>query len=495
MKFFLIPAFLLLSFTLQAKTLFVATNGSASNNGLSADTPLALLDQAVAKMSGGDTIWVRGGIYKHSATISLTKSGTATDSCCLLAWPGEIPVLDFSGVASGKKGISLTGSYWKIKGFHIKNAGDNGMAISGGGYNVIELCVFSDNKDSGLQLGGGAHDNKIINCDSYFNADPSDYGDADGFAPKLDVGTNNYFYGCRAWCNVDDGWDGYLRGGNNMTTTLENCWTWRNGYLKNGSDPGSQANGNGFKMGGSDNKDLQHNFILKNCVAFDNKAKGFDQNNNKGSMTLVNCSGYRNKGNNYSIPSALASGKTAKVTNCLSADAKINLGSFVVQGNNSWDSKFTVTVADFVSLDTTGVTGPRKPDGSLPDLKFLKLAAGSDLIDAGVDVGLPFSGPKPDLGAYETIPTGKSSAYLAESSLRILRNPVDDEIRFELLAADKQATKVILYNSGGQVIWEKSYSSSQTIEGQIPVDHQTSGIYWLVATGNNKRESVKVLKR
>jgi len=32
----------------------------------------------------------------------------------------------------------------------------------------------------------------------------------------------------------------------------------------------------------------------------------------------------------------------------------------------------------------------------------LRLAAGSDLIDAGTNVGLPFNGTAPDLGAFET---------------------------------------------------------------------------------------------
>ncbi|QEF98296.1 hypothetical protein Mal15_23470 [Stieleria maiorica] len=44
--------------------------------------------------------------------------------------------------------------------------------------------------------------------------------------------------------------------------------------------------------------------------------------------------------------------------------------------------------------------GPRKPDGSLPDIG-LQLDRRSHLIDAGLDVGLPFSGKAPDLGAFE----------------------------------------------------------------------------------------------
>ena len=50
-----------------------------------------------------------------------------------------------------------------------------------------------------------ASNNLILNCDSYNNADyvagssTYDGGNADGFAPKLDLGTGNVFRGCRAW--------------------------------------------------------------------------------------------------------------------------------------------------------------------------------------------------------------------------------------------------------------------------------------------------------
>ena len=44
---------------------------------------------------------------------------------------------------------------------------------------------------------------------------------------------------------------------------------------------------------------------------------------------------------------------------------------------------------------------PRNADGSLPTINFLKLAAGSDLIDKGVNVGIAYTGIAPDLGAYE----------------------------------------------------------------------------------------------
>jgi hypothetical protein len=293
----------------------------------------------------------------------------------------------------------LNRNYWHIKGFDVRKAGDNGMNISGSN-NIVENCSFSENSDTGLQLSGGASNNQIINCDSYYNADPSQ-GNADGFAPKLDVGTGNYFYGCRSWQNSDDGWDGYMRPSDNVTTTLENCWTFQNGYLKSGS--ASSGNGNGFKLGGGDlsNADsLRHNMILKKCLAFDNRVKGFDQNNNRGSMTLLNCTAYRN-GTNYQISAGIKSGSVLTAKNCLALGSYGSLAGFAVQQTNSWLGPFSVSNADFVGIDTAGVRGPRKPDGSLPDVSFMHLAEGSKLIDAGTDVGLPYVGSAPDLGAFE----------------------------------------------------------------------------------------------
>ena len=43
------------------------------------------------------------------------------------------------------------------------------------------------------------------------------------------------------------------------------------------------------------------------------------------------------------------------------------------------------------------MTQVRKSDGSLPDIAFMHLVSGSDLIDAGTNVGSPYNGTAPDL--------------------------------------------------------------------------------------------------
>jgi hypothetical protein len=74
----------------------------------------------------------------------------------------------------------------------------------------------------------------------------------------------------------------------------------------------------------------------------------------------------------------------------------------MVSKSAGWQSGFSAAYADFQSIDPAGPTAPCKPDGRLPDITFMHLAAGSQLINAGVDVGLPCNGSAPDLGCFET---------------------------------------------------------------------------------------------
>ena len=360
---------------------------------------VAELNTALSKVKAGETIVLNGGTYAMTSKITLSTSGSSDKMITLKAKDGAArPKFDFSVMAesSSNQGIVLKADYWHIKGIDIYNAGDNGMQITGSN-NIIEFMTFSECSDSGLQLDNGAANNTILNCDSYFNADAT-LENADGFACKLNAGTGNKFIGCRAWQNLDDGWDGYLRDTDNISTTYQNCWAVKNGYLKDGSK--GAGDGNGFKTGGSDDKLLKHNAKYTNCIAAGNVADGFDHNSNRGEVTIYNCSAYDN-GRNYSFSNTNPLAKLIIKNSNVLGTYGTTLATAIDITNNSWQNGITVTADDFISIDYAQLLGVRKADGSLPDVTFFHLKADSDMINKGVNIGLPFNGALPDLGAFE----------------------------------------------------------------------------------------------
>ncbi|MES2431305.1 MAG: right-handed parallel beta-helix repeat-containing protein [Bacteroidota bacterium] len=475
-------AFLLVfSVTLSAQTYYVSPTGNDANAGTEA-APFKTITAALAKVTSattaasvnGITIYLRGGVYPSSTTIEigLTKSGTSTKINKLYSYPGERAIIDFATQlqnTSSSVGLNLKASYWHIKGLDITNAGDNGMIvqISSGvapGNNIIEWCSFYRNDDSGLQLTKGAYNNLILNCDSYYNKDATSEN-ADGFACKLDVGTGNVFRGCRAWQNSDDGWDGYLRDTDNAITVLDSCWSIRNGFLESGLTSGANGDRNGFKMGGSDATDLSHHMTLTHCIAAYNGRRGFDQNNNRGSMTLYNNLAFANA-TNFALNSiALDAGNVMTVKNCIALNAagtgngSVAFTSGAIVQNNSWQSPFIASLADFISVDTTGMRGPRKADGSLPDVAFGKLANGSDFIDGGQDVGLSFSGTAPDLGPFEKITASTVYTFNGNGNWSTSSNWLNSIMPPASIASGAQI--IIDPVSNGECYLDISYSLSQ----------------------------------
>jgi len=289
-------------------------------------------------------------------------------------------------------------------------------------------------------------DNLILNCDSYENFDyesggiasPDYGGNADGFADKqyTNTGTNTY-KGCRSWRNGDDGWDSYEKIGN---TVYDSCWCYAMApatfdmtdnirfktdsaswfyQFKNASGRyvmKNYGNGNGFKLGGNY---TANNATLHNCISVNNQVKGFDQNNNNGVMTIYNCTSYNN-GNNYGFSNS--SYGTLIIKNCASLTSK-GSNSFssksVTQAYNSWNTGFTCVAGDFVSLDYTQMLNDRQPDGSLPEVTLLHLTSTSGLMNKGTNVGLPFIGLSPDLGAYEYNPNLTASPIVRASDISI----------------------------------------------------------------------------
>jgi hypothetical protein len=168
------------------------------------------------------------------------------------------------------------------------------------------------------------------------------------------------------------------------------------------------GNGNGFKLGGNGTGgNSKGTHVVKNCVAFDSNfgsKKGFDQNSHQGGELVQNCTAWGN-GYNFMFEDDPASGATDQFDNNVEFNHKgamaFEFSAAAVLNNNAWQLATPAAASDFLSLAETLALAPRQADGSLPVNDFARLTTTSALIDKGKDIGLPFSGAAPDLGAFE----------------------------------------------------------------------------------------------
>ena len=287
--------------------IYVSPSGTDSAAGTqSAPTTLT---SAISRVAAGGTIYLRGGTYNYSSTITIpqTSNGTSSARTTLSAYPGETPVLNFSAQSesSSNRGLQLFGSYWRVYGVVVERAGDNGIYV-GGSHNVIERTVTRFNRDTGLQLGRIASttpssqwpsDNLVLSAESHDNAD-SDGEDADGFAAKLTTGTGNVFRYAVSHNNIDDGWDLYTKTDTGAIgpVTIEDSLSYNNGTLTDGT-VNNNGDRNGYKLGGDD---IAVNHVVRRSIAFHNGHHGFTYNSNPGSMAVSNNLSIDNAERNYS---------------------------------------------------------------------------------------------------------------------------------------------------------------------------------------------------
>lgn len=338
-----------------------------------------------------------------------------------------------------------------------------GFLLQHSNHCTIEFVEVFNMGSTGFCL-SGSNDNLILNCDSHHNGDgltvngdgSSDAWDnADGFsATGGDTSTGNTFEGCRAWLNSDDGWDFFDWAGD--LVTLRNCQSFWNGIrpwgtsamaftsedlmtpgnpsLFFGTSPSQRAYqssgvaGEGFKCGGGTQPGRPTTLAKRylGCVSFENIGTGFPGNataDHSQQYQFANCIAYHNGNDGFGFAAGWATGIAHHFENSWAFDnLQINPSGadWAYDGladnvtHDVWMTHYgsvnygnlnppiTITNADFVSVSSLGMDGARQADGSLPERDFLRLAASSDLLNAGVDVGLPFAGVAPDIGAFES---------------------------------------------------------------------------------------------
>jgi len=411
---------------------YVAINGSDSNSG-TIDNPWKTWKYAFEKLSAGDTLYIRGGTYyapnNGAAFDKITITGTSSNNIIISNYLDEIPILDFSNVTTDTHsecfGLVTSTQYVKFIGLILQNFRENdsndfmNMWHMEGSNTIIDRCV--------VRYGGGrgfrtweTDEFYFYNCDSYDHVDtlsPSLPGnDGYGFSHSGASSSDKiYYYNCRAWDCGDDG----FTAGSPSHVEYHGCWSFNNGKLEGG--------GHGFKLNRSNSEVNSDIRIMYNCIGAYNKVAGFtsnDQGYYSIAYELYNNLFYHNgyQGNPYwgyggvlfDTESSQLYEENRELRNNIAYDNErgniyLQSGGAYTHSNNTWDGGVTVSAADFVALPSSAENGiallksARQSDGSLPDLgNYFQLAEDSDLIDAGIDVGLPYNGNAPDIGAFES---------------------------------------------------------------------------------------------
>jgi hypothetical protein len=500
---------------------YVAPNGLDTGPG-TWDHPFATIQKAQEFVSSGDTVYIRGGDYDVTesqisrveqnlfACISfIDKSGSPENRINYWAYPGEVPVFDFSDVKPPNQrvvGIYVTASWVHIKGLEmtgvqvtIKTHTESYCIYSWGNHNIFEQIIMHDNQGTGLRHRRGGN-NLFLNCDAYQNHDYTSEdgrgGNTDGFGcHPTDGGTGNIFRGCRSWFNSDDGFDVI---GSAEPVVFENCWAFYNGYSVSFA---SLADGNGFKAGGHAGTAVENlpvpvpRHTVRFCLAVRNKANGFYANHHIGGIDWYNNSSYRN-GTNFNMLDRLADnitdvpGYDHVMRNNLGYKGGNNIRNVDYAkcdiSHNSFDLEITITDNDFLSLDEALLIQPRKADGSLPENNFMKLNPRSTLIDKGEDIGFSFKGSAPDLGAFEQDSAVLTSMSVTKSpAVKIYPNPVHD-----YLYVDNGNYKMLFITD---LLGKEFFVTME--ENFINVSALDNGCYLLkILTGDDKLLSQKFIK-
>lgn len=431
MKKILTIPMLLLSLTLGATTYYVSTTGNDGTGDGSLGAPWATWQKGFTELAAGDTLYIRGGTYTPAATYQAPRyfgvvvngvSGASGSKISVLNYPNETPVLDCRNIINDARrvGIGLYDcDHWILRGLNVTRVDQHstgdvsiGILLYGCDNVLVEQCNSYYNQGMGLDVSTGCSNILILNCDAYENHDPySSYGNADGMGSNGNTHQASIiFRGCRAWNNSDDGFDFYA---DSALVTIDRCWAWGNGYREDHATTG--GDGSGFKLGTSGDYPTVLLRVVQNSLSFLNRRAGLNSNSANCLINVYNSTFYANGLHGIWIFTAdlpYVFRNNISFDNVSGYDYVSSTQVNYVIDHNSYDPEWQptgpeATAADFVSLDSTGVSGARQPDGSLPIITFLHLVDGSDLKDAGTAVGVNTDadgttrGYLPDIGAYE----------------------------------------------------------------------------------------------
>ena len=373
-------------------TYYVAPEGDDTNDGRDASAPFRTVARAFKKVAPGDTIYLRDGVYHEYlfGDDSCRTSGREGSPITLESYPGETAVFDGSDMEPNLRNLSAPNliylgdcDWYVLRNLVFRNAagraiqagrdsdehlpaGNKLIILESSDHNIFENLTIYGNQSDGIYLVGDH--NIITNVKSFDNNSTLNGGEsADGI--KLAFGNENVIRCSVTYQNSDDGVDIWGSSG----TLVEFNRSYQNGS-------GANGDGNGFKLGSGAVGPVPSNSLARFNTAYLNRSNNFDDNGGQG-ITLYNNTSWQAGEFGFVV----GHGSNILVNNISFQDKRGSVSSEGAETSNSWN--VGVTDPDFADVTA------QPPD--------LSLSAASPAIDAGSDVGLPFTGSAPDLGAFE----------------------------------------------------------------------------------------------
>lgn len=350
-----------------------ATAGDDSNSGLVPEAPWKTIAKVNAALldPGERVLFKRGETWEERLTP--TRSGSAGYPITYGAYgSGNKPCLDGTNISAANALLRLGAVSWLVfQDLEVKNCTDEAGIGCYGATDCQFLGVDSHNHYGQ----GAAHSScsRMVYDGCSFYANTGIVGGSDGIA--FSGGGYNIIRNCVAYGNGDDGFD-----------------IWSSPYCLveyNDSYDNILGDANGFKCGAQ----TGGSSLIRFNRAWGNGASGFDTNGGENIDLMHNTA----RANNVNEETWGADFRN------------VNLGSIpnryhnnISDGNDvNWDTGDYHS--DHNTWDGTPIADPSFVSVVPGNPNYLRLNAGSACRNAGVDVGLPYLGSAPDMGAYEYI--------------------------------------------------------------------------------------------
>ncbi|ATP57370.1 hypothetical protein CPT03_13250 [Pedobacter ginsengisoli] len=192
----------------SGKNIYVAVNGSDSNNG-TLEAPVSTIQKGLELVNPGYTVFVRGGTYKEK--VSFSKSGRKDKVITLKPYQGEKVIISGEGLSvSGNEALVTVNNvnFIVIYGFDICNfkttsawVNVDGIVVKGGSTNISikKNRVFNIENNATAELGRSGHgihiigntevaltkilveENEIFDCNTGYSENLTVNGYVDGF--------------------------------------------------------------------------------------------------------------------------------------------------------------------------------------------------------------------------------------------------------------------------------------------------------------------------